>query len=312
MIRALTLDEVQADPRSVVTVGTFDGVHLGHQALLRYVLGRAHERRGRSTAVTFDPHPREVVHHERVRLLSTVDERAEVMRGLGVDLVVVVPFTASFARMSAYQFVKDVLVERIGLQEIVIGYDFTFGRGREGDGQLLSRLGVEFGFDVDVIPAQMLDSGVVSSSTVRTMLVELGDVAGAASMLNRRYTLDGTVESGDARGRKLGYPTANIRLVDERKVVPRIGVYAVGVNIEGDDGFLPGMMNIGRRPTFGEGDVHLEVHILDYEGDLYDKRIRIAFVERVRDEKKFESVHALVEQLSQDERRCRELLEAVY
>lgn len=312
MMRAVMLGEVRADAHSVVTVGTFDGVHLGHQALLRYVLGRARERGCRSTAVTFDPHPREIVHGERVRLLSTVDERAEVMGALGMDLLVVVPFTPSFAQMGAYQFVKDVLVERVGMQEIVIGYDFTFGHAREGDGKLLERLGAEFGFGVDVIPAQLLDTGVVSSSTVRNVLVEQGDVSRAASMLNRRYTLDALVVRGDTRGKKLGYPTANLRLIDGRKVVPKIGVYAVGVKIDQRDGFLPGMMNIGRRPTFGDGDVRLEVHILDFEGDLYEKRIRVAFVERVRDEKKFESVEALVEQLSRDENRCRALLEAVY
>lgn len=309
--RAAALEDVQRDPSSVVTVGTFDGVHAGHQALLRYVLGRALDRNGRSTVVTFDPHPREVVHGEAVQLLSTVDERASAMTELGVELVVVVQFTPGFARLSAAEFVKDVLVERIGIQEIVIGYDFNFGRGREGDAQLLERLGRELNFAVDVVPAQIVDAHVVSSSTIRRLLREEGDVTGAARMLNRRYSVDAEVVRGDGRGRSIGYPTANLRLLDARKVIPHRGVYAVRVKSTGAPEWNPGMMNIGVRPTFGGNETHLEVHVLDFEGELYGSTLSVEFVERMREEKRFSSVEELVEQLSRDEERCREVLGAL-
>ena len=305
---AVALDDVRRDSASVVTVGTFDGVHAGHQALLRYVQGRARERGGRSTAVTFEPHPREVVHGEAVQLLSTIDERASVMSDLGIDLVVVVRFTKEFARLSATDFVQDVLVNRIGLQEIVIGYDFTFGQGRRGDSRLLEDLGSQAGFQVDVVPAHVVDAHVVSSSTIRQQLQEEGDVQAAARMLNRRYALEARVVRGDGRGRTIGYPTANLEPLDARKVVPLRGVYAVRMKSRGEEVWKPGMMNIGTRPTFGGDQRRIEVHLFDFRGDLYEQTVTVEFVERLREERRFTSVEELVEQLSRDEARCREAL----
>ncbi|HEX7070374.1 MAG TPA: bifunctional riboflavin kinase/FAD synthetase [Rhodothermales bacterium] len=306
--RAVPLEEVSRDDRSVVTVGTFDGVHLGHQALLRYVLGRAADRGGRSTVVTFEPHPREVVHGEAVRLLSTLDERAELIREQGIDLVVAVRFTPEFARMSAEDFVRNVLVRQIGLQEIVIGYDFSFGRGREGDARLLRQIGQESGFTVDVLPAEIVDAHVVSSSAIRDLLVEEGDVAGAKRLLGRRYALSAEVVRGDGRGRTIGYPTANLRPLDTRKVVPKQGVYAVRVKSSGSPDWYGAMMNIGRRPTFGGNDLQIEAHLFDFEADLYGATLTVEFVERMREERRFSSVEDLVQQLSRDEERCRAVL----
>ena len=244
MEQAVPLSRVVRDTSSVVTIGTFDGVHLGHQSLLKYVLGRASTQRGRSVAVTFDPHPREVVHGESIELLSTVDERAEVMTKLGIDLVVVVAFTPAFARLSAEEFVRNVLVRQIGLREIVIGYDFSFGRGREGDAALLESLGREEDFTVDVMPAQMVDTQVVSSSAIRDLLVEAGDVTSAARMLNRRYSMRARVVRGDGRGRTIGYPTANLQPLDARKVIPRGGVYAVRVKSDRFEKWAGGMRTL--------------------------------------------------------------------
>lgn len=311
MEQAVPLSRVVRDTSSVVTIGTFDGVHLGHQSLLKYVLGRASTQRGRSVAVTFDPHPREVVHGESIELLSTVDERAEVMTKLGIDLVVVVAFTPAFARLSAEEFVRNVLVRQIGLREIVIGYDFSFGRGREGDAALLESLGREEDFTVDVMPAQMVDTQVVSSSAIRDLLVEAGDVTSAARMLNRRYSMRARVVRGDGRGRTIGYPTANLQPLDARKVIPRGGVYAVRVKSDRFEKWAGGMMNIGTRPTFGGNDMHQEVNVFDFDGDLYDATLSVEFVQRMREEQTFSSVDALVEQLSRDERRCRVALRAV-
>lgn len=310
MKRETGLEEIVRDPRSVVTVGTFDGVHLGHQAVLRYLLERARVRSGPSVAVTFDPHPREVVHGAAVPLLTTVDERAEVFESLGLDRFIVIPFTRDFAALPAEAFVEDVLVGRIGVQEVVIGYDHAFGRDREGDARLLERLGRRHGFTVDVIPAQVEAEHVVSSTEIRSLLVDRGDVREAARRLGRAYGLGGTVVAGDARGRTIGFPTANLAVDHPRKVVPRTGVYAVRARVEGGRTY-GGMMNIGVRPTFGGDTLRLEAHLFDFEGDLYGRALRIEFVDRIRDERRFDGVAALVEQLSQDRARCIAILAGV-
>lgn len=304
MERIYGLEGLTPDRRSVVTVGTFDGVHRGHQALLRYVQERASRYGGRSVAVSFDPHPKEVVTGQPVPLLTTIDERAEALAKIGLDRFVVIPFTQAFSQLRGKAFIREVLAAQIGLQEIVIGYDHGFGRGREGDAELLQELGAELRFAVDVIPAQVVEAHVVSSTEIRHQLTETGDVALAREMLGRAYSLEGTVISGDQRGRTIGYPTANLERAHPRKVVPKIGVYAVEVMLpEGEA--VPGMMNIGRRPTFDGVALRQEVHLLDFEGDLYGQTLRVAFIERLRDEQKFNGIDALVQQLSQDEARCR-------
>lgn len=310
MKREYGLDQISTDASSVVTVGTFDGVHVGHRAILRYLVDRAAERFGTSVVLSFDPHPREVVHGEAVPLLTTVEERAQVMEQLGIDRFIVIPFTEEFSKLQAESFVGDVLVRRIGLQEIVIGYDHAFGRDRRGDADLLSDLGKEHGFTVDIIPAQVVEEHVVSSTEIREALTEDGDVKLAAQMLGRLYSLKGEVVRGDGRGRKIGFPTANISVDHPRKVIPATGVYAVRATRIGDDRreTYAGMMNIGNRPTFEGLDFAIEVHLLEFSGDLYGKDLRIEFVDRMRDERKFDSVDGLIEQLSQDRSRCKQLL----
>ena len=311
MKREYGLDQVVKDDQSVLTVGTFDGVHVGHQAILRYLLRRAQAQEGQSVVISFDPHPREVVHGEAVPLLTTVEERSDVLEHLGIDRFIVIDFTNAFSRLDAEAFVEDVLVSRVGLKEIVIGYDHGFGRGREGDSELLERLGARHGFAVDVIPPQEVEEHVVSSSEIRNLLADDGDVTLAAEMLGRPYRLAGTVIEGDRRGRAIGFPTANLELVHPRKVVPRQGVYAVRVHLPGDEAWRGGMMNIGRRPTFEGTGIHQEVHVFSFSGDLYGRELRIEFVERIRDERRFSGVDALVEQLSRDRARCKAALENV-
>lgn len=307
MIRENGLEAIRHNPRSCLTVGTFDGVHRGHQVLLRYVQERAQACQGPSTVVTFDPHPREVVREEAVPLLTTVDERAEVCATLGIDRFIVLPFTKAFAQMTAEAFVEDLLVRRIGLQEIVIGFDHGFGRGREGDRALLETLGQRHGFAVDVIPAERVADHVVSSSEVRQLLVEAGDLPLATQMLGRPYTLHGLVVEGDRQGRLLGYPTANLSLLHPRKVIPKNGVYAVRVRLPGGVQH-DGMMNIGVRPTFEGRILRVEVHLFDFSGDLYGQQLRVEFVARLREERKFDGIDALRRQLSEDEARSRRLL----
>jgi riboflavin kinase/FMN adenylyltransferase len=310
MKREFGLDQIVRDDRSLVTVGTFDGVHLGHQSIIRYLVGRARQRDAVSVALSFDPHPREVLRGEPIPLLTTIEERARVFEDLGLDRFIVIPFTRDFAGMEADAFVIDVLVERIGLKEIVIGYDHGFGKGRAGDSELLHELGRQYGFTVDVIPAQVLEKDVVSSTRIRQALTDEGDVRLAARLLGRPYAVSGVVVEGDGRGRTIGYPTANITVDNPHKVIPERGVYAVRVLIESRVSVFDGMLNIGNRPTFDGGETRLEAHLFDYAGSLYGQAVTVEFYRRIRDEKKFSSVELLVQQLSRDKERCRAELES--
>jgi riboflavin kinase/FMN adenylyltransferase len=309
MKREIGWDEIEREDRSVLTVGTFDGVHRGHQAIIEYLRSRAQEREGVSTLVSFDPHPRSVVHDSEVPLLTTVQERADLLVDLGVDRYVVVPFSTEFAQLDPTAYVEEVLVERIGLQEITVGYDHRFGKKRAGDVDLLNELGPRFGFEVDVIPPQKVNEDVVSSRQIRELLRDEGDVSAAADLLGRPYRLHGVVARGEGRGRKIGYPTANLVLEDPRKLVPKRGVYATTVCLPNGER-RGGMMNIGRRPTFDEMDVTVEVHVFDFEGDLYGESLSVQFLQRLRDEQKFDSPDALAMQLSEDEQHCKTIVEA--
>ena len=309
MKREIGWEAVRRDSRSVVTVGTFDGVHRGHQAIIEYLQERAEAKDGPSTLVSFDPHPRAVVHDAEVPLLTTVAERADLLEEHGLDRFVVVPFSNDFAQLGPAAYVKEVLVDRIGVQEIAVGYDHRFGKDRAGGVDRLRELGADHGFAVDVIPPQEVGHDVVSSSTIRTLLAEEGAVEKANDRLGRPYRLDGTVSRGEGRGRKLGYPTANLTLEDARKLVPKRGVYATLVTLPNGHQ-RGGMMNIGRRPTFDGMDATVEVHLLDYEGDLYGASLSVQFLQRLRPEQKFESAEALAAQLSEDEERCRAVAQA--
>ncbi len=310
MKREIGWDDITHDGGSVVTVGTFDGVHRGHHAIIEYLKRRAQDQSGPSTLVSFDPHPRAVVHGDDVPLLTTVAERADVLEGLGLDRFVVVPFSTDFAQLGPEKYVRDVLVKRIGVQEITVGYDHRFGKDRAGDVDLLRDLGTQYGFEVDVIPPQEVDHDVVSSSSIRSLLLEDGAVDAASERLGRPYRLDGIVARGEGRGRELGYPTANLSLEDARKLVPKRGVYATLVTLP-NGRRRGGMMNIGRRPTFDEMDVTVEVHVLDFDGDLYGERLSVQFLQRLRAEQKFRSADALAAQLSEDEEHCRNVVGAI-
>ena len=307
MKRQIGLGEITKDDCSVLTVGTFDGVHLGHQAIIRYLNERAAKVGGCSVVVSFDPHPREVVLGKHVPLLTTLEERGDLLEAFGIDRFVVLPFTRDLSNLSPRDYVEQVLIETIGLREIVIGYDHRFGRDRAGDRSTLEALGAEHGFSVDVIPEQLVHEVTVSSSEIRRLLSDEGDMGQATKLLGRPYALTGTVIRGDQRGRTIGYPTANLRVHGDRKLVPKPGVYAVRVEY-GDETF-GGMMNIGRRPTFEtDGAVTVEAHLFDFAREIYGRELEVAFVERIRDERKFSGPDALVEQLQIDESRSRRFL----
>lgn len=302
-------EQIRRDPSSVVTIGTFDGVHLGHLAIIRYLLERTTERDGISTLVTFYPHPREVIQGRPVPVLTMIEERAAILEKIGLDRFVIIPFTKEFSRLPAEDFVADVLVNKVGVREVVIGYDHGFGHERKGNASLLREMGPRLGFEVDVIPVQVVDSHVVSSSEIRRS-IERGDVETAAALLGRRYSMIGKVVAGDGRGRTIGFPTANLEIAHPQKIIPADGVYAVLVEIE-DDVLHPGMMNIGVRPTVDGTTRKIEVHLIDFEEDLYGRELRVEFVGHMRPERKFASLEELTKQLSQDRLRCKAMLEII-
>jgi riboflavin kinase/FMN adenylyltransferase len=296
-------------PGTTVTVGSFDGVHLGHQAVLREIARRAQARGRASVLVTFEPHPLEVVNPQAAPPLLTTDaERREMLAQLPLDYVLLLRFDRHLAAMSPEEFVDQVLLDRCRMRELVIGHDHGFGRGRSGDIETLRRLGVERGFDVDVV--EVVDSGDqhVSSSRIRRAVAG-GDLATAARMLGRPYQVSGQVTPGERRGRLLGVPTINLSTVPPQKLLPPDGVYAVRVEWRG--GRLDGMMNQGPKPTFADGRRTLEAHLFDFEGDLYGEWVRIEWVERLRDIERFPSVEALKQQLDHDRIRARAVLAAV-
>ena len=294
----MTPDFPVGDAGSVVTVGTFDGIHRGHRAVLEEIARRAAASNRRSVLVTFDPHPLTVVRPEAApELLTTWPERLEVLAATALDYALVLRFDARMRAMSPEQFVTDVLLARCGMRDLVIGYDHAFGRGRSGDVATLRELGERHGFTVDVVDEVDVAGSPVSSSRVR-QAVKAGDLALAAELLGRRYSVSGTVGHGAKRGRALGVPTLNLAGLSPRKLLPPDGVYAVWVEWSG--GRAGGMLNQGGRPTFGEETRSLEAHLFGVEADLYGAQVRIEWVAHLREIQRFDSPERLREQLARD------------
>ncbi len=284
---------------SVVTVGTFDGVHLGHRDILSRVRRRAEQAGLTPIVVTFRPHPLAVVNPSAAPMLLTPDgEQLDALTADGPIDVEVLEFTPDLARRSAEEFVRDILIDRFRVRELVIGYDHGLGRGRQGDATALQKLGAELGFSVEIVPAALDLSGApISSSAIRTSIAH-GDLERARRSLGRPYAFSGTVVHGEQRGRDLGYPTLNVALPSARKLLPPDGVYAVRARTA--RGHFGGMMNLGGRPTFGDLERTLEVHLFDVSGDWYGERVSVELIRRLRDTTRFESVDALVAQLARD------------
>ena len=294
---------------AVITVGTFDGVHLGHRDLLTRVAERAARRALPGLLVTFDPHPLEIVNPSAAPLLLTTSaEKLQVIAETGIDYAVVIPFTPALASLDPAAFVERVLLDRYCVRELLIGHDHGFGRGRSGDIHMLRELGRRHDFAVDVVDAVAVEGVPVSSSAIRRA-VSYGDLEAASTMLGRRYAFSGRVVRGNERGRLLGFPTLNIELSSGRKLLPPAGVYAV--LLQSERGAFGGMMNLGPRPTFGDSRLSLEVHLFDTSGDWYDTSVRVEFVDRLRDVARFDSPDALVAQLRADERAARAALTQV-
>jgi len=302
-----SIGEIPYQENSCLTIGTFDGIHLGHRGIIDDLVKKAQQRETRSVLVTFYPHPQAVVQTRKspVRLLTPLNEKIELLEGLGLDVLLVIPFSFELARMEPEQFVEEILVQHIGIHEFIIGYNHAFGRKRRGDVALLKRLGKRHSFTVAVVPAVRIDNEVISSTRIRRLLLD-GQVHQARRFLGRNYTLEGKVEKGQRLGKEFGFPTANLDVIGEGKLVPGDGVYAVVVHVNGER--FPGMANIGCKPTLDGRYRGIEVHIHRFSGDLYGKQLKVEFIERIRDEKQFDSVNALVSQIELDRKKSLGLL----
>jgi len=301
------LAEIKRDTKSVITLGTFDGLHLGHQQIVEEVIRKSKLLGGRNYLLTFDPHPRKVIPGRNdIKLLSTLDEKISILEQLSLENLFVINFTSEFSKQSPEEFVEKYLVNGIGLNEIVIGYDHHFGKGRDGNFELLQRLGSKFNFHVTLVPEFSVDGETISSTKIRNALIA-GDVVKTAKMLGRNYSFKGTIVRGDGRGKKLGFPTANISVDDQDKLLPAKGIYVAECIVEDEKHF--GLLSLGSRPTFHkDGDVIPEFYIFDFDRDIYDQVMQVNLVERIRDEEKFNSVDDLIIRMKKDEEVGKEIL----
>ena len=292
---------------SVVTIGTFDGVHLGHQKILKMLQNEASSINGESILFTFYPHPRMVVFPDshNLKLIQTIDEKIESLRDFGLDNLIIYPFTKEFSRLTAYEFVRDILVNKLKVKKLVIGYDHHFGRNREGDIEFLKETANIFDFEVIEISAQEIDEVNVSSTKIRNSLLD-GNIEKANGFLGRSFSVEGEVVKGNMLGREIGYPTINIQLSNTHKIMPLDGVYAVKILIQGVQ--YNGMMNIGQNPTVRDKTIDLkkyEAHVFDFNEEIYGEQVKILFHHYIRKEKSFDNLEELKAQIQTDEKNIR-------
>lgn len=301
------LEEIKRDQNSVITLGTFDGLHIGHQQIVDTVVQKSRQSSGKSFLITFDPHPRKVIPGRNdIKILSTLDEKLVVLEQLGMENLFVINFTTEFSKQSPEEFVEKYLVQGIGLREVVIGYDHHFGKSRDGNFELLQKLGNKFNFSVTLIPEYSVDGVTVSSTKIRKALLA-GDVLKAGKMLGRNYSFKGTIVHGDGRGRQLGFPTANLAVDNEDKLIPAKGIYAAECVVEKEKHF--GLLSLGSRPTFHkDGKIIPEFYIFDFDKDIYDEVMQVNMIEKIRDEEKFNSVDELISRMNKDEEIGRKIL----
>ena len=293
-----SINDFTATKKTIVTLGTFDGVHIGHNAILDKICKVAKHENLESVILTFFPHPRKIVSNNYdIKLLNTIEEKSVLLEKIGIQNFIVHPFDKTFSELSPREFVTQVLVEKLNIQKIIIGHDHKFGKNRAADFNDLINFGKEFGFEVEEISAQQINEVSVSSTRIRNSLLE-GNVSLAKDYLGYPYVLTGNVVKGNQLGRTIGFPTANIEIPEDYKLIPKNGVYFVTVNVNEEKVF--GMMNIGVKPTLGENKLSIEVHLLNFNKDIYNHKIQVNVLERVRDEQKFESFEALKSQLELD------------
>ena len=293
-----SINEFHSDKKTILTLGTFDGVHIGHAAILKKLTQNTADGKFESAVLTFFPHPRMVLQGKSdLKLLNTINEKIDLLEKIGIENLIIHPFDANFSQLSAEEFVKTVLVDQLHIQKIIIGYDHRFGKNRTANIDDLTAFGLKYGFEVEQISAQEINDISISSTKIRTAL-EDGEINLANEYLGYSYFLSGNVVKGKQLGRTIGFPTANIELEEEYKLVPKNGVYIVTAEIDGKSVY--GMMNIGFNPTVQGEKRTIEVHFFDFDLDIYDRHIRVAILQRIRSEEKFESVEFLKIQLGKD------------
>ncbi len=292
------IETYKSEEKTVVTIGTFDGVHIGHQKIVNHLIADGETNGLKSVILTFFPHPRMVLQKDfNIKLINTIKERREILDGLGLDYLIIKKFTMEFSRLKAEDFVRQILVDKLNAKKVIIGYDHRFGRNRNADINDLKKFGDIYGFEVEEISAQDIDDVSVSSTKIRKALME-GDVVKANAFLGYNFAICGVVTRGKGLGRQLNFPTANIKVEEDYKLIPKQGSYIVKADI--NNGTIYGMMNIGVNPTVNGQKETIEVHFFNFNLDIYDKTIQIELLSRIRDEEKFESVEALKQQLKKD------------
>jgi len=310
---------IKKDENTVLTVGTFDGLHTGHKQIIETVVKKAKSGNCRSVLITFEPHPRTLLlnHFNRdesknnplpskVDLLTSFEDKVDLIKVLGIDILLVIEFTMDFAQTSSYDFIVNYIYDKIGVKEVVLGYDHKFGKNRDGDNELFRSLGNKYNFSVTTLPPVSVEGETVSSTKIRHYL-QKGDIMNANLMLDREFSFNGIVVQGDMRGREIGFPTANITLIHKELISLPGGVYAVRVGVK--DKVFTGVMNIGTRPSFTSGtEIIQEVHILDFRDEIYGSNLRISFVDRIRDEEKFNGVEELKARINADIEYTRNLI----
>ena len=301
-----SIDQYNESKSSVVTIGTFDGVHKGHQKVFNKVINASKLSNLSSVVLTFFPHPRIILNkYNDVKMIDTLDEKIDHLEKIGIDHLIIHPFDKKFSLLSADQFIKEYLVDKLKLKHIIIGYDHRFGKGREASITDLKKYSSKFNFVVDEIDAQEIEEIAISSTKIRNS-INKGDLETTRLYLGRFFSLTGKVVKGDGLGKQIDYPTANIKIEENYKIIPKDGVYYIKTTI--DNKLYNGMMNIGHRPTIGSKEKSIEVNLFNFNRDIYDKIISINVIKKIRDEKKFSSIEALKAQLAKDQEHCLKLI----
>ena len=300
------IENYKANSKSILTIGTFDGVHLGHQKIITSLVTKAKKKSLQANILTFFPHPRMVLQKEsNLKLIDTLEEKQNLLSELGIDNLIIQPFSKEFSKLTAIEFTRDVLVNELGMSALMIGYDHRFGKNREASVEDLITYGQSYNFEVTVIPAQDIFSITVSSTKIRDA-IKISNFKKVNQFLGRPYELNGKVIKGNGVGRTIKYPTANIEIKEIYKLIPPKGVYLVKIYL-GENEFS-GMMNIGNRPTINGLNQTIEVHIFDFDKDIYGKNLKVCFLKKIRKEKKFDSLPSLKRQLKKDEENCKRIL----
>ena len=297
------IQNYSSDTKSILTIGTFDGVHIGHQKIIKALVKKAHNKKLLANVLTFFPHPRMVLQkNSQIKLIDTLAEKETFLKELGVDTLIIHPFSKEFSKLSALEFTKDILVNQLKIAELFIGYDHRFGKNREATVVDLTALGKTYDFKVNIIPAQDVSTITVSSTKIRVAILD-GDFIKVVDFLGRFFQLSGIVTKGQSLGRTINFPTANLLIDSQHKIIPPKGVYLVSTFH--DENQYYGMMNIGTRPTLNGDKQTIEVHIFEFDKNIYDDTLTIHFIEKIRDEQKFESLDVLKKQLIKDKEICK-------